>query len=92
MPFRKEEAVQVAAASAVSADHNRSGQASYSLNERSASTMEGPKDEALMSAYQKGDGRAFETLFSRYQDRVFGYRRFKGGKHSVTVGRYLRPS
>lgn len=26
-----------------------------------------------MAAYQKGDARAFEMLFDRYQDRVFGY-------------------
>lgn len=57
----------------IPAGHNRSGQLSYSLAEASASTLEGPKDEALMAAYQKGDGIAFETLFSRYQDRVFGY-------------------
>ncbi len=68
----EEEATKVAAASAISADHNRSDQVSYSLEETSA-TMEGPRDEALMAAYQKGDGRAFDTLFSRYQDRVFGY-------------------
>ncbi len=62
-----------AAASVIQAAHNRSGQASYSLAEASASRMEGPKDEALMAAYQKGDARAFEMLFDRYQDRLFGY-------------------
>ncbi len=62
-----------ATASVIADAHNRSGQASYSVAEASASKMEGPKDEALMAAYQKGDGRAFETLVSRYQDRVFGY-------------------
>ena len=68
-----EEAMKISAASAVSAAHNRSREASYSLVEASASKMEEPKDEALMAAYQKGDGRAFETLFSRYRDRIFGY-------------------
>ncbi len=62
-----------ATASVIADAHNRSGQASYSLSEAAASKMEGPKDEALMAAYQKGDGRAFETLFRRYQDRMFGY-------------------
>ena len=62
-----------ATASVIPVAHNRSGQASYSLAEAPASTMEGPKDEALMAAYQKGDGKAFEALFSRYQDRIFGY-------------------
>src|SRR5712692_6151397 len=65
--------MKISAASAISAAHNRSREASYSLVEASASKMEEPKDEALMAAYQKGDGRAFETLFSRYQDRIFGY-------------------
>src|SRR5713101_5535345 len=54
-----EEAMKVSAASAISAAHNRSREASYSLAEATASKMEGPKDEALMAAYQKGDGRAF---------------------------------
>lgn len=30
-------------------------------------------DEALMAAYQAGDPRAFEVLFGRYRDRVYGY-------------------
>ena len=68
-----EEAMKVSATSVISAARNCSREASYSLGEVSASKMEEPKDEALMAAYQKGDGRAFETLFSRYQDRVFGY-------------------
>src|SRR5260370_26728402 len=65
--------MKVSATSVISAARNCSREASYSLGEVSASKMEEPKDEALMAAYQKGDGRAFETLFSRYQDRVFGY-------------------
>ena len=65
--------MKVSAMSDISGAHNRSYEASYSLLETSGSTMEGPKDEALMAAYQKGDGKAFETLFSRYQDRVFSY-------------------
>ncbi len=68
-----EEVMKVSATSVISAARNCSREASYSLGEVSASKMEEPKDEALMAAYQKGDGRAFETLFSRYQDRVFGY-------------------
>ncbi len=30
-------------------------------------------DETLMLAYQKGDVRAFEVLFSRYQREIYGY-------------------
>ncbi|MBN4050157.1 sigma-70 family RNA polymerase sigma factor [Desulfobulbus sp. AH-315-M07] len=35
-------------------------------------------DEALMAGYQRGDVRAFEILFERYQPRLYGYflRRF----------------
>src|SRR6266851_4556388 len=65
--------MKVSAASVISAAHNRSREPSYLVGEVSASKMEEPKDEALMAAYQKGDGRAFETLFTRYQDRIFGY-------------------
>src|SRR5260370_7516095 len=65
--------MKVSAASDISGAHNRFRTASYSLSEASASKMEEPQDEALMVAYQKGDRRAFETLFSRYEDRVFGY-------------------
>src|SRR5260370_16290036 len=65
--------MKVSAASDISGAHNRFRTASYSLSEASDSKMEEPQDEALMVAYQKGDRRAFETLFSRYEDRVFGY-------------------
>ena len=65
--------MKVSVESDISGAHNRFRETSYSLSEASASKMEEPRDEALMAAYQKGDGRAFETLFSRYEDRVFGY-------------------
>ncbi|RME45088.1 MAG: sigma-70 family RNA polymerase sigma factor [Deltaproteobacteria bacterium] len=46
--------------------------------EKRGAVSEAWPDEALMAAYQQGDARAFECLFDRYQDRLYGYfiRRF----------------
>jgi RNA polymerase sigma-70 factor (ECF subfamily) len=33
----------------------------------------GLSDEELMAAYARGDGAAFEALFRRWRDRLFGY-------------------
>ena len=60
-------------------NHNRPEQASYSqvVVGRQAPLQEW-SDEALMADYQRGDATAFEMLFRRYKDRVYGYfvRRF----------------
>lgn len=60
--------------------HNRSDAPSYTpaAEEREA-VSEAWSDEALMAAYQYGNARAFEVLFGRYQDRLYGYfvRRFR---------------
>lgn len=59
--------------------HNRSDALPYTptAEERKA-VSEAWSDEALMAAYQNGNPRAFEILFGRYQDRLYGYfaRRF----------------
>lgn len=60
--------------------HNRSGEASYTpVAEEREAVSEAWSDEALMAAYQHGNPRAFELLFGRYQDRLYGYfvRRFR---------------
>ncbi len=59
--------------------HNRLDQASYSqVAVEHQAPLQVWSDEALMAAYQRGDATAFETLFGRYKDRVYGYfvRRF----------------
>lgn len=66
-----EEAVKLAPAMA-DAGHNRPADPSYTAT-GTVPVESAPPDEALMVAYQGGEVRAFETLFGRYQDRVFGY-------------------
>jgi len=65
---------------AIRADaHNRPDASSYvpQAEERRA-VSEAWSDEVLMTAYQTGDTRAFEILFGRYRNRLYGYfvRRF----------------
>ncbi|HOE11840.1 MAG TPA: sigma-70 family RNA polymerase sigma factor [bacterium] len=45
--------------------------------------MDSPEpDESLMLEYAKGDAEAFETLFQRHKNRVYGFiRRFMGGSY-----------
>jgi len=38
-----------------------------------ADLHESPSDEALMDAYARGDTAAFERLYERWNDRLFGY-------------------
>ena len=38
-----------------------------------ADLHESPSDEALMDAYVRGDTAAFERLYERWSDRLFGY-------------------
>src|SRR4051812_37242967 len=39
----------------------------------SSEAVEGPPDLALVAAVRKGDERAFEQLYSRYQRRISAY-------------------
>ena len=38
-----------------------------------ADLHESPSDEALMDAYVRGDTAAFDRLYQRWSDRLFGY-------------------
>lgn len=54
--------------------HNRSDAPSYTpVPEEREAVSAAWSDEVLMAAYQNGNARAFELLFERYQDRLYGY-------------------
>jgi len=44
---------------------------------------EAPTDEELLRAFLGGDERAFEVLFDRYRDRIFGYLRRLVADHAL---------
>lgn len=53
--------------------HNRAAEPSYPRVWTKTADGVSPGDEELMLAYQRGDKAAFDQLFARYQDRVYGY-------------------